>query len=273
VTHQRANVPDTLEERSRLYIDESGDHVFRHLDDPSHRYLCVLGSWFRGRDYGEFHSALQAFKQRHIPHSPDDPVVLHREDIVGRHRSFWRLRDQQVAEAFDRDLLDLIRSAEFRICAVLIDKKHLLDRFDVPSHPYNLALGFMLQRYCGFLNYINRRGDVMAESRGGTEDRVLKDSYVRVYKGGAWMRRAPFFQQALTSKELKLKQKRANIAGLQLADLLAHPVRQTMLLEKQRIPGPLSEFARKMAAIAEARFNRHLYDQRVWGYGKVWYPG
>ncbi len=31
------------EDRYRLYIDESGDHVFRQLEEDRHRYLCLLG--------------------------------------------------------------------------------------------------------------------------------------------------------------------------------------------------------------------------------------
>jgi len=36
--------------RYRLYIDESGDHTYNLLDDPSHRYLALLGVWFRQAD-------------------------------------------------------------------------------------------------------------------------------------------------------------------------------------------------------------------------------
>jgi hypothetical protein len=162
--------------------------------------------------------------------------------------------------------------AEFRICAVVIDKKEHCERHESPAHPYHLAMGFLLQRYCGLLNHVNRRGDVMAESRGGREDSLLKDSFKRVYEKGAWVRREEFFQRALTSKELKVKPKSANIAGLQLADLLAHPIRQAILIEKARIVGPLAPFAKSIYTVADAKLNRHLYDDRVWGYGKVWYP-
>lgn len=263
---------DSPEERFRLYIDESGDHVFRALEDAAHRYLCLLGCWFRGGDYQAFHNALESFKQRHVPHNPDDPVVLHREDIINRRRSFWRLRDPSAAEAFDLELLELLRHAQFRVCAVVIDKKRLHDQYAVPAHPYHLAMGFLLQRFAGYLNHVNRRGDVMAESRGGQEDRLLKDSYQRVYERGAWMVRAPFFQRALTTRELKLKSKSANIAGLQLADLLAHPVRQAILVEKACVAGPVGPFAQKLLPVIDSKFNRHLYQGQVWGYGKVLFP-
>ena len=112
----------------------------------------------------------------------------------------------------------------------------------------------------------------MAESRGGKEDRLLKASYQFVYERGAWVRKAEFFQNALTSRELKLKPKTANIAGLQLADLLAHPVRQAILWEKKQVSDAPSRFAQALLETVDVKFNRHLYDGRVWGYGKVFYP-
>jgi hypothetical protein len=115
-------------------------------------------------------------------------------------------------------------------------------------------------------------GDVLAESRGGREDRLLKDSYSRVYERGAWQRRSDFFQQSLTSGQLKLKPKSANIAGLQLADLLGNPVRRSMLVEKGLLNEPLGQFAQRLCGLLEGKFNRHLYDGRVWGYGKVLFP-
>ena len=260
------------EKRYRLYIDESGDHVLKFLDQPAHRFLCLIGCVFQERDYRVFHRELEDFKQRHIPHSPDEPIVLHREDIINRRRGFWRLRDPAVAEVFDADLLEVVTRASFVLIAVVIDKLMLRERYPTPAHPYHLALGFLLQRYCGRLNHLNRRGDVLAESRGGREDRLLKDSYSRVYQRGAWMNGASFFQQGLTTHELKLKPKSANIAGLQLADLTGHPIRQSMLIEKGMVSGPLGFFAARLIERIDCKFNRHLYDGRVWGYGKVWFP-
>ncbi|MBI4557415.1 MAG: DUF3800 domain-containing protein [Candidatus Hydrogenedentes bacterium] len=259
-------------ERYRLYLDESGDHVFKHLDEPGHRYLCLLGCIFRGNVYQDFHAALEKFKQQHFPHNPDEPVILHREDIVNRRKVFWRLRNAVAADRFEKDLLDLIGQTDFRIVAVVIDKKVHQKRYPNPAHPYHLALGYLLQRYCGYLNHVNRQGDVMAESRGGKEDRLLKDSYDLVYERGVWMRKSAFFQQALSSKELKLKAKSANIAGLQLADLLVHPVRHDILIEKKQVTGRSTSFVATLLKTIESKFNRHLYDGRIWGYGKLFSP-
>lgn len=255
--------PQDPPNRYRLYVDESGDHVFRNLELPAHRFLCLLGCWFRADDYLEFHDALNQLKQTHLPHNPDEPVVLHRADMINRRGAFWRLRDDRAREAFDADLMDLIARSRFRIVAVVIDKKALQERYAVPSHPYHLALGFLLQRYCGYLNHVNRTGDVMAESRGAVEDRLLKGSYSWVYTRGVWQTRAEFFQEALTTKELKLKPKSADIAGLQLADLLGHPIRHAILHEQNLVDSVPAPFAARLLVAVADKFNRHLYDGRV----------
>ncbi len=150
---KQKQLPDPAQ-RYRLYVDESGDHVFKKLDNPDRRFLCLIGVWFRGAEYHTFDEALRAFKQEHIPHSPDEPWCLHREDIINRRGVFWRLREPAKAKTFDDALLSLIHAVEFRIVAVVIDKKALTDKYPAPSDPYHLGLGFMLKRYCGFLNHV-----------------------------------------------------------------------------------------------------------------------
>ncbi len=50
--------------RCRLYIDESGDHSYNLLDEPSHRYLGLLDMWFwQADDYVEFADNLAKFRR------------------------------------------------------------------------------------------------------------------------------------------------------------------------------------------------------------------
>ena len=96
-------------------------------------------------------------------------------------------------------------------------------------------MGVLLERYCGFLHFYNAKGDVLAESRGGIEDKQLKVAYKTIYEGGTQFREFTFFQNVLTTKEIKLKPKTANIAGLQISDLVAHPIKHEILIENNRI--------------------------------------
>ena len=171
---------------------------------------------------------------RFLPHHPDEPVVLHREDMLNARQAFKALRDPASRSRWDEELLELITKSKFSCVAVVIDKVELRNAYgDSAAHPYHLGLGFLLQRYVGYLNHISRRGDIMGESRGGTEDRLLKASCIHVYERGVWITQAHTFQSALTTRELKLKPKSANISGLQLADLLGHPLKQWILRENR----------------------------------------
>lgn len=271
--HPNPARPSKFEDRYRLYLDESGDHVFRETNEIAHRYLCLLGCWFRNPDYMEFHEALESLKTQHLPHHPDDPVVLHRDDMINARKAFKNLRDVAIRMKFDAELLQVIQAAQFKVVTVVIDKMALKQSFgEAASHPYHLGLGFLLQRYAGLLNHINRVGDVLGESRGGVEDRLLKESYTRVFERGVWMTEAHAFQAALTSRELKLKPKSANIAGLQLADLLGHPVKHWVLRHHGLVENDLAPFAARMLEVVRPKFNSHLYDGRVEGYGTVLYP-
>ncbi len=265
-------------ERYRLYIDESGDHVF-HDDDtlqqPAHRYLALAGCWFKDADYVPFHAALERLKQTHFPHNPDDPVILHREDLINRRGPFWRLRDSSIRAAFDQDLLDLMASTTFTFAIVVIDKLKLKQDYPQTFHPYNMALDFLLQRYCFVLNHGSRRGDVMAESRGKREDLCLKNAYDHIYTHGDMHHKSHFYQQALTSCELKLKPKSANIAGLQLADILAYPAKQRALMDYGSIPVPstwVGSFGEKITAALASKYNRELWKGDLEGYGRILFP-
>lgn len=272
--NQNPSRPSSFEDRFRLYLDESGDHVFRETIEPAHRFLCLLGCWFRNPDYLHFHDDLEMVKSRHLPHHPDDPVILHREDMINARKAFKNLRDEDKREAFNHDLLAIIQKAEFRVMAVVIDKAVLKQKYgEGAAHPYHLGLGFLLQRYAGFLNRINRVGDVVAEARGGAEDRRLEESYIRVYEHGIWgITNSNFFQSALTSSRLKIKDKSANIAGLQLADLLGHPVKMWVLKQYGLIGNDLAPFGKQIIHVIQEKFNRHIYNGTIEGYGYLLYP-
>jgi hypothetical protein len=273
VVHSQSR-PSAFEDRYRLYLDESGDHVYREVEDIPHRFLCLLGSWFQNPDYLQFHNSLEKVKTQYFSHHPDDPVVLHREDMINRRKAFKILRHDDVRRQFDGDLLEVVSKAQFRIVAVVIDKLALRTAYgEQAAHPYHLAMGFMLQRYAGYLNHMNRVGDVLAEARGGVEDRLFSDSYTRIYERGTWMTEGSFFRAALTSRQLKLKQKSANISGLQLADVLCHPVKQYVLQQYGFVgTEEIGDFAKQLHLIVAKKFNAHLYDGRVEGYGYVLYP-
>jgi len=255
--------------RYRLYIDESGDHTYNLLDEPAHRYLGLLGVWFRRPDYITFAERLEQLKRTLWGPRPDKPVILHRSDIINRKGPFGLLCCRKKRKQFDDGLLDIICQAQFKMVCVIIDKQKHLAKYKSPFHPYHYCLAAMLDRYSGWLVYKNAVGDVMAESRGREEDRQLKQAYCRVYESGTLWFGHECYKKALTTHDIKLKNKSANIAGLQLADILAYPIKQDALIQKGLITAGGDYFGKEVCKAVQNKFNIHEQNGRVEGYGVV----
>lgn len=256
----------------RIYIDESGDHTYHSLESPDKRYLGLTGCIIEAEYYRNvFHPILERLKQTHFPHDPDEPFALHREDIVNRRGPFWRLRDEKAREAFDQDLLNFCADQKYVLITAVIDKKTHVERYvEAAFHPYHYCLAVLLERYCGFLNFYNATGDVMAENRQSKEDKELRTAYEKLYETGTHFRGCDFFRNVLTSHKIKLKPKIANIAGLQLADLLAHPSKQEILRDEGQIQ-TVGIFGQQICRAIMNKYNKHAYENRIKGYGKIFF--
>lgn len=255
----------------RLYIDETGDHGYHRTNDEGQRYLGLIGLIVDlDRDGFALADAIEDLKRRFLLHSPDDPVVLHRRDIMRKTAAFSPLRDDDHRRAFNEALIGLIQEQRFRIVQVVLDKNEHLERYGRAAyHPYHYCLALLMERFCGYLHFRGATGDVVAESRGGQEDKQLKREYWRLYNEGTFYRRPEFFKHVLTSRQLKLKPKSANLAGLQLADLLVYPARQDVLAEFGRVPAPSGEFRDQLRAAMRGHYNRRAINDQLRGYGMV----
>ena len=118
-------------------------------------------------------------------------------------------------------------------------------------------MAILLERFLFFLEQKGMVGDVIAESRGGKEDRRLKDSFSRLWQEGTQYVSPERFQAAFTSRQLKVKPKSNNISGLQLADLIAHPSRNEILFENNLQEKPLAPFAKKIVTILQTKYYQH----------------
>lgn len=275
----------------RLFMDESGDHTYDkkvvgsctikvgekkysfqddqwpELDNPAKRYLGLTGCIVETQYYAKsFVPSLEAIKEKHLG---GKEVILHRKEIINRKGPFWRLRDPANEKIFNEALLLFLREQQYVLITVVIDKLAHVQRYEKYAyHPYHFCLAAMLERYSGFLRARCARGDIMAESRGGVEDRLLMQAYRKVYETGTQYWKPDSFHVVLTSKEIKVKPKTANIGGIQIADLLAFPSKQAILRGHNRIPeSDRLLFGGKVCEAIEAKYNS--YKGTDDGYGKV----
>jgi len=260
----------------RLYIDEVGNHDMGPSLPEEERFLTLFGIW---TSLGEIATAIQpdmnSIKEEFFQSDPDSPVVFHRKDISRFRGAFAVLYDDQVLrQRFGDRMLRAYNEWKYVACAVTIDKQEHLSRYQVWRHaPYHYCLEILLERYVLYLHYRGLRGDVMIEARNATLDEKLKASFSRLYRDGSRHLPPELLQAGLTSSQIKLRKKSANVAGLQLADLLAHASHYDVLLDNRLVQMQQSEYGREIAKILNStKYNRDQRTGRIPGYGKKLLP-
>jgi len=206
-----------------LFLDESGDHNLVNID---HNFpvFCLAGSIFERSYYHQVvRPRLDVFKMRfwNTTH-----VVLHSRDIRRHQGAFSFLGDSGKRESFYAALNALIQGLEFTVLAVVILKRAHRNRYGSRArHPYHLSLEFILERYSLAMRRQDRgsTGYILAESRGKLEDLLLKEEYERLRETGS------LFQDLGNIAGFWMEKKEKNIAGLQIADLVAYPIAAKVL--------------------------------------------
>jgi len=256
----------------RMYVDEVGNADLKASTDPNHRYLSLTGVVF-SLDYVDRVVApeLEALKRRYFKAHVDEPLILHRKELVNRKYPFHALRDPKVEVAFNADLLLLLERLRYRVITVVIDKLECQRCQGWEKHPYHYCQEVLVERYVSSMEAVDKFGDVLAESRSTKVDRDLRDAYQSIYSVGTKWIDGEVFQRRLTSRELKLKKKSDNVTGLQLADLLAHPSFKATLLRRRNEP-LASDFGGRIAAILEAGKYRCSPKGEIDGWGRKWLP-
>ena len=102
----------------RIYIDEVGNSDLNASTDSNHRYLSLAGVIFE-LDYvsSAVFPAVESLKARYFASHPDDPVILHRKELVNKKPPFAALQDQAIEQAFNiagLQVADLIAHPSFR---------------------------------------------------------------------------------------------------------------------------------------------------------------
>jgi hypothetical protein len=204
--------------------------------------------------------------------SPGKPIILHRRDLVRREGPFAPLRNEHIRKEFDARLAAIVAEAAGTAFTVSIDKVEHKERYKVWQHsPYHYVMECLVERFLKWLEKNDCVGDVMGEARDPTHDKQLRRAYSRLYQRGNAYHSAERFQARLTTGELKLVRKGADVAGVQLADLLAHPAHRAMKFARLKEPAP-EDYGTFLARILQ-RYNYDRHPERgIAGFGTKWLP-
>ena len=200
-----------------VYVDESGDHSLVSID-PAYPVFVLALCVFHKRHYSEkIIPAVEKLKFNYFGH---DSVVLHENEIRKQKGAFAFLNDRGVRAEFMEQVSSIMEASNFILIACVVDKTRLSRNEGSGSNPYHIALGVCLDALHAFL--AEKQQDsfmthVVVECRGKKEDAELELEFRRICDGeNALGRHLPF--------DIVFADKKTNLAGLQLADLVARPV-------------------------------------------------
>jgi hypothetical protein len=107
----------------RIYIDETGNADLRSSDNPNHRFLSLTGVIMNLDDVRIIQPELEKLKMSFFGSHPDDPVVLHRKELLSAKSPFQNLREPEIRSKFDPELLKLLSAWDYTVITVCIDKQ------------------------------------------------------------------------------------------------------------------------------------------------------
>lgn len=136
----------------RIYIDEVGNHDMEHVDDPNQRFLALTGVILSSEHTRSiFQPEFNAIKTEFFQHDPDEPVILHRNEMLRKVGAFKVLMDQRTRGRFNARLLYILGKMDYRVITVVIDKKAHRDQYLVwRSYPYHYCLKVLVERFVFF---------------------------------------------------------------------------------------------------------------------------
>nr|WP_317894180.1 DUF3800 domain-containing protein [uncultured Sphingomonas sp.] len=257
----------------RLYVDEVGTDDLGHLEADEDRYLSLTGVAMKidqARD--DLKPKMDWIKANVFGHDPDEPVIFHRRKIVQRKQVFGILNDDAKRDRFNRAMLRIYKTCDYNVITVVIDKKAMVRKEKWrEKHPYHYLMAIMADKFTRFLERKNSIGDIMPEARMGKKDSQLQSAYEAVRQEGIFYVSGAQICKAIPSKHLKFRPKSDNVAGLQLADLLAHPSHM-IVRERQGHAVRLGAFCNQIKPILLAEKYDRSNSGTVLGYGMKWLP-
>lgn len=200
-----------------VYVDESGDHSLASVDKDYPVFVLAL-CIFHKRHYAEkIVPAVEKLKFNYFGH---DSVVLHENEIRKQKGDFVFLARRAVRDEFMGQISSIMDASNFILIACVVDKARLSKAQGAASNPYHIALGMCLEALRGFLvekRQIELTTHVVVECRGKKEDAELELEFRRICDGNNVSGKVlPF--------DVVFADKKTNLVGLQLADLVARPV-------------------------------------------------
>lgn len=156
----------------------------------------------------------------------DSKVIFHSRDIRKCEKEFKILLDNDIKAAFYKELNLAISDSNYTVISSIVDKEKYIKRYGkLRNDVYEIALSFIVERAVFFLDSVTERNKnlyLIIEKRGKREDAKLRNYINDLLRIGTYY----VSPGRLLTYNIKVHfvDKRKNINGLQLSDLVAYPI-------------------------------------------------
>lgn len=210
-----------------LFLDESGDHGLTNIDEQFPIFV-LSGILVSENDYILLTASLNEIKKEFWG---SKKVIIHSRDIRKCQNEFEILFDEAIKKRFYKKINNLITSQNYVIISAAIDKVKYIKRYGrLSDDVYEISLSFIIERAVFFLDasaFADKELNVIIERRGRKEDQKLNDHFNSLLTRGTGYVHADRIKSYKTN--CKFHNKRDDIAGLQVADLIAYPIARYVL--------------------------------------------
>lgn len=219
----------TLKMKYFLFLDECGDQNLSNFN-PDFPVFTLCGVIVSEVQYKKIVSQVNAIKSHFWG---DKKIVLHSRDIRKCQNGFEVLFDLEKKNLFYDKINAVLSNNEYTIVSCSILKDEYIRRYGKLSDVYAISLSFIIERTIFLLDKMQKQlGEdielnIIAERRGRKEDKVLLDYYNELLDRGTYF----VDEKRLKSyfKSFQFKDKRDDIVGLQISDLVAYPITRYVL--------------------------------------------
>ncbi len=233
-----------------IFIDENGDANLKHvrkclsdgfLPEDGNRFMQVTGCCMHRNDVEQVKEATLTLKMNHWPEGLFQykgtlkRVCLHSREIRERTGPFCC--SEINYPQFINELTDTIVGSNFSIASITIDKYGLVKKYINPYDPYCVAIEFLLERL--LMNNVpnNKKCILILEARNLPDDKILLNKIMMIIRHGTQYCPATMFNRIagvyFNPKWCREAKERKSYFGLEIADLVGHPIYKYMALGKQ----------------------------------------
>ena len=202
-----------------MFVDESGDASVQSIDTSFNTFI-LCGVLISEASYSIFDIACKELKMKYFE---TDEVIFHLSKMRAKKGVFKIFQAPAVLANFLVDFHELLTNTDFKIISVLINKPAYIIKYPQRNSVYQEALKFMCERSVFCL----RKEDIVKKFFIFMEQRDSQDIFIKKYYTANISNGTPFMsrmEMRVCEPFLNFRKKKANINGLQLADICAYPI-------------------------------------------------